>query len=147
MVLFDIAEATWKTRICNIDSLSLMQVFAVSFLSILFLQSGLDKVFDWKVNLSWLKSHFANSMLGKVVPILLGIITFFEVAAGVFSTIGVVNIIVGNGDFVAFIGAALSALALLMLFFGQRIAKDYAGAGGLVPYFIFTLATLFILAY
>ena len=138
MVLFDIAEATWKTRICNIDSLSLMQVFAVSFLSILFLQSGLDKVFDWKVNLAWLKSHFANSILGKVVPILLGIITFFEVAAGVFSTIGVVNIIVGNGDFVAFIGAALSALALLMLFFGQRIAKDYAGAGGLVPCLLYT---------
>ena len=48
MVLLDIAEASWTTRICNIDSLSLMQIFAVSFLAILFLQSGLDKVFDWK---------------------------------------------------------------------------------------------------
>ena len=63
MVLFDIIEATWTTRICNIDSLSLMQIFAVSFLAILFLQSGLDKVFDWKVNLEWLKGHFADSIL------------------------------------------------------------------------------------
>ena len=72
MVLFDIVEASWTTRICNIDSLSLMQVLAVFFLAILFLQSGLDKVFDWKVNLEWLKSHFANSILGNVVPDFVG---------------------------------------------------------------------------
>ena len=147
MVLLDIAEASWTTRMCNIDSLSLMQIFAVSFLAILFLQSGLDKVFDWKGNLEWLKGHFAKSILGGVVPVLLGVITLVEVAAGVFSAIGVVNILVGNGDFMAFIGAVLSAIALLMLFFGQRMAKDYAGAGGLVPYFILTLATLYILVF
>ena len=78
MVLLDIVEASWTTKLCNIDSLSLIQVFAVSFLAILFLQSGLDKVFDWKGNLEWLKSHFAKSILGKVVPILLGIITFLK---------------------------------------------------------------------
>ena len=145
MVLLDIAEASWTTRIYNIDSLSLMQIFAVSFLAILFLQSGLDKVFDWKVNLEWLKDHFANSILGGMVPVLLGIITLVEVAAGVFSAIGVINILIGNGDYIAFIGALLSAKALLMLFFGQRIAKDYTGAVSLVPYFILTLATLYIL--
>ena len=102
-------------------------------------------MFDWKGNLAWLKGHFAKSILAGVVPVLLGVITLVEVAAGVFSAIGVVNILVGNGDFMAFIGAVLSAIALLMLFFGQRIAKDYAGAGGLVPYLIFTLATLYIL--
>ena len=147
MVLLDIAEASWTTRMCNIDSLSLMQIFAVSFLAILFLQSGLDKVFDWKGNLEWLKVHFAKSILGGVVPVLLGVITLVEVAAGVFSAIGVVNILVGNGDFMAFIGVVLSAVALLMLFFGQRMAKDYAGAGGLVPYFILTLVTLYILVF
>jgi hypothetical protein len=36
----------------------------------------------------------------------------------------------------ALFGVALSVLALLMLFFGQRMAKDYAGAAGLVPYFV-----------
>ena len=119
--------------------------FAVFFLAILFLQSGLDKVFDWKVNLEWLKGHFANSILGGMVPVLLGMITLVEVAAGFFSAIGVINIIAGNGDYIAFIGALLSAMALLMLFFGQRIAKDYTGAVNLVPYFILTLATLYIL--
>tara|TARA_B100000900_G_scaffold48425_1_gene35855 strand:+ start:3002 stop:3445 length:444 start_codon:yes stop_codon:yes gene_type:complete len=146
MFLLDITEASWTTRLCNIDLLSLMQVFAVLFLAILFLQSGLDKVFDWKGNLEWLKDHFAKSILEGMVPFLLCVVTLIELAAGIFSTIGVVNILFGNGDFIAFIGAVLSAIALLMLFFGQRIAKDYAGAGGLVPYFILTLATLYILA-
>ena len=146
MVLLDIVEASWTTRVCNIDSLFFMQIFSVSFLAILFLQSGLEKVFDWKGNLEWLKGHFANSILVGVVPVLLAVITLVEVLAGVFSAIGSVNIIVGNGNFIAFIGAMFSALSLLMLFFGQRIAKDYAGAGGLVPYFILTLATLYMLA-
>ena len=39
----------------------IVQVLAVSFLAILFLQSGLDKVVDKKGNLDWLSSHFANS--------------------------------------------------------------------------------------
>ncbi len=147
MVLLDVAEASWIIRMPNIDSLFLIQVFAVSFLAILFLQSGLDKVFDWKGNLEWLKGHFAKSILVGMIPILLGVITLVEVAAGVFSAIGAVNILIGNSDFMAFIGAMLSAIALLMLFFGQRIAKDYAGAGGLVPYFILTLATLYILVF
>lgn len=147
MVLLNITEASWTTRMCSIDSLSLIQIFAVSFLAILFLQSGLDKVFDWKGNLEWLKGHFAKSILGGMVLVLLGIITLVEVAAGIFSAIGAVNILFGNGDFMAFIGAVLSAVALLMLFFGQRMAKDYAGAGGLVPYFILTLATLYILVF
>lgn len=30
------------------------------FLAILFLQSGLDKIIDWKGNLTWLKGHLSN---------------------------------------------------------------------------------------
>jgi hypothetical protein len=34
-------------------------------------------------------------------------------------------------------------VTFLALFFGQRMAKDYVGAGGLVPYFLVSLAALF----
>lgn len=146
MFLLNISESSFIIRICNVDPISLIQIFALLFLAILFLQSGSDKVFDWKGNLEWLKAHFANSILAKIVPVSLGIITFVELAAGLFSAIGALNILVGNSNFAAFIGVSLSNLALLMLFFGQRIAKDYAGAGVLVPYFILSLATLYILA-
>ena len=48
----------------------IVQVLAVSFLAILFLQSGLDKVVDKKGNLDWLRSHFANSPFKNFVPVL-----------------------------------------------------------------------------
>jgi hypothetical protein len=47
---------------------------------------------------------------------------------------------------VAFYGALISAIAILALFFGQRIAKDYAGAAVLVPYFLLALAAIYLLA-
>ncbi len=34
------------------------EILILIFLIIVFLQSGIDKVFDWKGNLSWLKEHF-----------------------------------------------------------------------------------------
>ena len=46
----------------------------------------------------------------------------------------------------AFYGAVASAFAIVALFFGQRMAKDYAGAATLVPYFLLTLAAIYLLA-
>jgi len=42
--------------------------------------------------------------------------------------------------------AILSAAAITALFFGQRMAKDYAGAAVLVPYFLLTLFAIYPLA-
>jgi len=36
-------------------------------------------------------------------------------------------------------------VALLMLFFGQRLAKDYEGAAVLVPYFILASGALWLM--
>ena len=47
---------------------------------------------------------------------------------------------------IAFYGAVVSALAIIALFFGQRIAKDYPGAAVLVPYFLLTLLAIYVLA-
>ena len=41
--------------------------------------------------------------------------------------------------------AILSAAAITALFFGQRMAKDYAGAAVLVPYFLLTLVAMYLL--
>jgi len=60
--------------------------------------------------------------------------------------LGVVQVLVYKSFCLSFVGTALSAVALVMLFFGQRIAKDYAGAGGLVPYFILAVINLYFLA-
>ncbi len=124
----------------------LMQIFASAFLAILFLQSGIDKIVDRRGNLEWLKGHFAKSPFAGVVPALLISITILEVAAGALSAVGCVLIIVLKDSTIAFYGAILSAVAVTALFFGQRIAKDYAGAAVLVPYFLLTLVAIYLLA-
>jgi uncharacterized membrane protein YphA (DoxX/SURF4 family) len=124
----------------------LMQIFGSAFLAILFLQSGIDKVIDLRGNLEWLKGHFAKSPLIGVVPALLTAITILEVVAGALSAIGCFMLIVSRETTLAFYGAISSAVAIIALFFGQRMAKDYAGAAVLVPYFLLTLITIYLLA-
>jgi hypothetical protein len=114
----------------------LMRLAVCVFHAILFLQSGIDKVVDRAGNMAWLTGHFAKSPLAKLVGPMVTVITLVELAAGALSGVGFVVLLLSGGRLVAVLGALLSVLALLMLFFGQRMAKDYAGAAGLVPYFI-----------
>jgi len=81
-----------------------------------------------------------------MVPALLTSITILEIAAGGLSAVGCVLIIVLKDPTIAFYGAIVSAAAVTALFFGQRIAKDYAGAAVLVPYFLLTLVAIYLLA-
>jgi uncharacterized membrane protein YphA (DoxX/SURF4 family) len=104
--------------------------------AILFIQSGLDKVFDWKGNVEWLKGHFAKTFLAPIVPLLLAKITGIELAAGVMSAAGIVYFFAAGTTALIFWASAVGAAGIVALFFGQRIAKDYPGAAVLVPYFI-----------
>src|SRR3954451_17056910 len=124
----------------------LLQIFASAFLAILFLQSGIDKVLDRRGNYEWLKGHFAKSPYAGIVPALLICITILEMTAGALSAVGCLVIILLKDSTIAFYGAILSAAAITALFFGQRIAKDYAGAAVLVPYFLLTLVAIYLLA-
>jgi uncharacterized membrane protein YphA (DoxX/SURF4 family) len=122
-----------------------MQILVSAFLAILFLQSGLDKIFDRKGNLDWLTGHFAKSRLAGSVPLLLVAMTILETAAGALSAIGCVLLIFRHDATIAFYGALISAIAILALFFGQRMAKEYPGAAVLVPYFLLTLVAIYLL--
>ncbi|RKG87210.1 DoxX family protein [Corallococcus terminator] len=126
-------------------TLWLPQILCAVFLAILFLQSGLDKVVDWKGNLGWLTGHFAKSPLKGLVTPMLAVITLMELAAGALSAAGAVALVASGNPFLAYLGAVLSALSLLALFFGQRMAKEYAGAAVLVPYFVVALAGVYLL--
>ena len=124
----------------------LLQIFASGFLAILFLQSGIDKVVDRRGNLEWLQGHFAKSPLAGMVPLLVTTITILEIAAGGLSAVGCILIILTRDSTLAFYGAAFATISIIALFFGQRMAKDYAGAATLVPYFLLSLISLYVLA-
>ena len=84
--------------------------------------------------------------LAGVVPALVTVITILELAAGLLSGVGCLALIVLRDSIVAFYGAVISAVAIIALFFGQRMAKDYAGAAVLVPYFLLALVAIYLLA-
>lgn len=115
------------------------------FLAITFIQSGVDKILDWKGNVDWLKSHFSKTFMANMVPLNLSIILIIEVIAGILCLIGMYQIIVNNNSSLALYGVILSCIKLLLLLFGQRVAKDYDGARTIVIYFIPAIFALFLL--
>lgn len=121
------------------------EILLLLFLVITFLQSGIDKIMDWNGNLSWLKGHFSETPFKNMVPLLLGTVLVTEVAAGVLCLTGIVQILLSQDTTLAFYGAILSCVALLMLLFGQRIAKDYEGARTIAVYFIPAIFLVFLL--
>ncbi len=125
----------------------ILQILTSAFLAILFLQSGIDKVIDRRGNLQFLQGHFAKSPLAGMVPLLVTVITILEIAAGALSAIGCVMIILKRDPTVAFYGAVIAAISIVALFFGQRMAKDYAGAAILVPYFLLVLVAIYLFAH
>lgn len=115
---------------------NLPALFCALLVSILFIQSGLDKVLDWKGNLDWLNGHFSKTFLSGMVPMMLGTITVMELATGLMSLAGLVYFFMTSSTVPIFYAAALGAASITALFFGQRVAKDYAGAAALIPYFL-----------
>ncbi len=121
------------------------QILLLVFLAVTFLQSGIDKIMDWKGNSSWLTGHFSETFLKGIVPLMLGIVLLAEMVSGLLSVVGIFQFITEGESDMAFCAAVLSATTLLLLLFGQRVAKDYEGAKTIVIYFIPTVFLLYLL--
>ncbi len=108
----------------------------LSFLAITFLQSGYDKIVDWNGNVSWLKEHFSNTLLKNKVPAALLTVLALEIAAGVLGIMCIVENLINQSTVLANYCCVVSSVTLLLLLFGQRLAKDYDGARTIVIYLI-----------
>jgi len=122
------------------------EILILLFIVITFLQSGIDKITDWKGNIGWLKGHFSKTILARQVPLMVGIILILEVIAGLMALVGIFYIISSGQTEIALYAHILAAVTLLMLLFGQRVAKDYAGAFTIVGYFIVVVLGLTMLS-
>lgn len=121
------------------------EILLLVFLTITFLQSGIDKVLDWKGNLSWLTGHFAKSLFRGGVPVLLGIITVLEMLSGILCGVGIFQFAIDGQGAIGQYGAICSAITLLLLLLGQRVAKDYDGARTIVTYLIPTVFLVYLI--
>jgi uncharacterized membrane protein YphA (DoxX/SURF4 family) len=111
-------------------------ILLLAFLALTFLQSGYEKIFYWNDNVSWLKEHFSKTRLKNQVPLALLHLLILELISGILCVVGAIQLLTNNGREFGFYGAIFSCICLLMMLFGQRLAKDYDGARTIVIYFI-----------
>ena len=111
-------------------------ILLLVFLALTFIQSAYEKIFYWQENIDWLKEHFSKTRLKNIVNPSLILLVIFELISGILSVVGIIELLVNNGRTFGFYGAIFSSITLLMMLFGQRLAKDYDGARTIVIYFI-----------
>lgn len=121
-------------------------ILLLTFLAITFIQSGYDKLFYWKDNLDWLKGHFSKTQLKNMVPLALANILILELISGILCVVGAIELFINSGRTFGLYGAVFSSITLLMLLFGQRLAKDYDGARTIVIYFIPAIMAVLLLS-
>jgi uncharacterized membrane protein YphA (DoxX/SURF4 family) len=115
---------------------NIASILILVFLAVTFIQSAYDKIFYWKDNVSWLKGHFSKTQLKNQVPLALFNILILELISGILCIVGSIQLFLNSGREFGFYGAIFSCITLIMLLFGQRLAKDYDGARTIAIYFI-----------
>ncbi|GAA4068042.1 hypothetical protein GCM10022389_11450 [Flavobacterium cheonanense] len=121
-------------------------VLVLVFLTITFIMSAHDKLFHWNDNMAWMKPHFEKTILKNFVPQALGVLVFFELIAGISCVVGIIELYINGGRMFGFYGAVFSCISLLMMLFGQRLAKDFDGARTIAIYFVIAILGVFWLS-
>ena len=111
-------------------------ILILILLAVTFIQSGYEKIMDWNGNVTWLKEHFSKTRLKNHVPLALFHILVLELISGILCVVGVIQLMINNERTFGLYGGIFSCISLIMMLFGQRLAKDYDGARTIVIYFI-----------
>ena len=111
-------------------------ILVLILLAVTFIQSGYEKIMDWNGNVTWLKEHFSKTRLKNHVPLALFHILVLELISGILCVVGVIQLMINNERTFGLYGGIFSCISLIMMLFGQRLAKDYDGARTIVIYFI-----------
>jgi len=121
------------------------EILILLFLIITYVISAIEKIFDWKGSVNYIRDHFKNSPLKNHVSFLVAILLILEIIASILMIIGVYQVYTSGIKEIALLGITLSAVSILFMLIGQRLAKDYPGAMSLGVYFLITLFGVYIL--
>lgn len=118
------------------------------FWSITFIESALSKIFDLNGNIGYFSSVLSNTFLKNMAVPIFYFILILELASGLsaFASLIALFIDVKICIEIGTLSIGLCCFTVICLFTGQRLAKDYAGASGIVGYFvagIFSMVALF----
>jgi len=109
------------------------------FFLIVFIQSGLDKILDYKGNLNFLKDLLKIYFSPTLIELALISVTILELTSGILCLIGIINFVFNDSNFIGLLGLITGSIALLVLLFGQRVSKNYDGAKTIAIYFILAI--------
>jgi uncharacterized membrane protein YphA (DoxX/SURF4 family) len=126
--------------------MNIASLMVLIFLAVTFIQSGYDKVMDWKGNVEWLKGHFAKTFIRDRVPQALSLILVLELVSGILCAAGTIQLLVNREHTYGYYGSLFSCISLILLLLGQRMAKDYDGAKTIAIYFIPAVLAVYWLA-
>ena len=129
-------------KILNFNAIEIVQILSSIFFSIVFFQSGIDKIVDRKGNLNFFESHFKNTLFHKVHSQALTALMLLELIAAILCAYGCIHSFVYKDTGFIFYGLLVTSFVLLSLLLGQRIAKDYVGAADIAIYFILCIITI-----
>ena len=121
-------------------------ILVLLFLAVTFVQSAYEKVFGWNATVTWMKEHFSKSVLKNTVPQALFILLVIELAAGILSLAGCMELFINGGRTFGYYGAVFSCIGLLIMLLGQRLARDYDGARTVAIYFVPAVLAVFWLS-
>ena len=111
-------------------------LFVLAFFFIVFIQSGVDKIYDHKGNSAYLNDLLKNYFSPPLIAFSLIVVTILELISGILCIIGIIDFILNKSNFIGLIGLIIGSIALLILLFGQRVCKNYDGAKTIGIYFI-----------
>jgi len=129
-------------RLLNFSNLEISQILVSIYFSIVFFQSSIDKIIDRENNILFFNEHFKNTIIKKFVPMLLTSLAVLEFFVASLNALAIIySLLYSNLTFI-FYGLLACSVVLLMLLFGQRLAKDYVGAADITIYFILCIVTI-----
>ena len=111
-------------------------ILVLIFLAVTFIQSAYDKIFYYQNNFSWLKGVFEKTVLNPIMPLVYNLLIALELLAGIFCSVGIIQLIINGGRTFGFFGAVFASISLICLLFGQRLVRDYDGARTIAIYFV-----------
>ena len=128
--------------ISNFNNIEIAQILVSIFFSIVFFQSSIDKINDRSGNLKFFHHHFKGTFFQNYISISLNFLVILEITSASLCSFGIFYKFSYHDSIFIYYGLLMSAIALLSLLFGQRLAKDYAGAADITIYFILCIVTI-----
>ena len=128
--------------ILNFNNIEIAQILVSIFFSIVFFQSSLDKINDREGNLKFFNHHFKGTFFQNYTSISLNFLALLEITSAFLCCFGIFYKLSYHDSIFIYYGLLMSAIVLLLLLLGQRLAKDYVGAADITIYFILCIVTI-----